>query len=101
MSKQYKLIDSVHTRTTLNVARNHNGAVKYEHVTLFPAQSYELEEDPLFIQSLKNAEIKRKYSKTLVNELDALGISYKESSCKSCGGKVKQISYKVVEIVEE
>lgn len=100
MARYYKLIDPIKTATTLNVAQNQDGKSTYIHIRLEPGQVYELNEDQLFIRSLKNAKIDRRYSEHLVNELKALKINYTEHFCKSCGGRAKRISYPVVEIIE-
>ena len=100
MTSYFKLIDAIDTPLKLNVARRENGIVKYCHVNLNPGEKYELGDDDVFKRSLSNATVKKAYSKELVSKLTALSIPYKEEFCKTCGGKVKKISYNVVEVVE-
>lgn len=100
MSRYYKLIDAIETPTTLNVARLQNGITKYGHIRLDPGKKYELDEDRIFISSLKNAKVQKRYSKELAERLDTFQIPYEETICKSCGGRIKKLSYAVVEVVE-
>ena len=97
MKGYYKLIDALDKRTTLNIARRCGDRVNYEQVVLTPGHRYPSEDDPLLIQSLMQAEVKRTYSESLEAELKALGIAYNVVTCKSCGGRAKQLTYKVVE----
>ncbi|MGX7412514.1 hypothetical protein [Enterococcus caccae] len=101
VSKYFKLIDTIDTITTLNVASQQNGRTTYSHVRLKPGEKYELGNDEVFINSLQHIQIERAYSLQLVNELTALGIDYTENFCKSCGGRIKKVSYSVVEIIDE
>ncbi|MBO0467857.1 hypothetical protein JZO73_09975 [Enterococcus plantarum] len=101
MSKYFKLIRAIDTITTLNVASQKEGVTTYSHVRLKPGEKYELGDDKVFNQSLQNIQIERPYSQQLVKELMSLGVEYTESACKSCGGRIKKISYAAVEIIEE
>lgn len=98
MSRYYKLIDPIETTTTLNIAKRENGAVKYQHIKLDPGEKYELCDDEVFINSLQNAKVQKRYSKDLVTKLKSFGVPYEETSCSSCRGRIKKISYRVVEI---
>ncbi|WP_236674767.1 hypothetical protein [Enterococcus sp. BWR-S5] len=101
MTKYFKLITGIDTAMTLNVARTENGQAVYSHVRLNPGERYELGDDDLFIQSLKQAKAERRYSKQLETQLKASGIDYTQSICKSCGGKATRLSYSVIEIIDE
>ncbi|MEI5990409.1 hypothetical protein [Enterococcus crotali] len=101
MSKYFKLINAIDTITTLNVASQKDGVIIYSHVRLKPGEKYELGDDKVFSRSLQQIQVERPYSQPLANELRSLGIEYTESSCKSCGGRIKKISYSVVEIIDE
>ena len=100
MSKYFKLIDAIDTITTLNVASQQNGATIYSHVRLKPGEKYELGEDEVFSKSLQDIKVERPYSQQLVEELMSLNVGYTETVCKSCGGRIKKISYSVIEIIE-
>lgn len=99
MGKYFKLIDGIDTAMTLNVVRAENGVSVYSHIRLSPGEKYELNEDDLFIQSLKQAKVERRYSKQLELQLKTAGIDYTETICKSCGGKTTRLSYSIVEII--
>lgn len=101
MSSYYKLIDAIDTPQKINCARRVNGIVKYGHVPLEPGRRYELGDDEVFINSLKSVTTQKPYSKELVSILESYGVPYEEKFCRTCGGKVKKISYNVVEVVEE
>lgn len=104
-SKSYfKLIDQYETSLKLSVLRTVKNSKstyqKYGTITLVPGEKYELGTDEVFIQSLKSAKIEKAYSTALEDLLKANGIKYTTRACKSCGGRVKKISYCPIEIVE-
>lgn len=101
MRKYFKLIDAIDKITTLNVASQQNGKTIYTHVRLKPNEKYELGNDEVFIKSLQNSKIESPYATYLVNELASLGINYTENFCKSCGGRIKKVSYPIIEIIDE
>lgn len=101
MSRFYKLTDAVDTPTTLNVARKQGGGTKYEHIKLVPGMKYELEDDPVFVNSLCSAKLQKPYSQELINKLEAFAIPYEKKYCKVCGDKMKKISFAVVEMCRE
>ncbi|MEI5994015.1 hypothetical protein [Candidatus Enterococcus mansonii] len=101
MPKYFKLIDAIDTITTLNVASQKNGATVYNHVRLKPGECHEVGNDQVFIRSLQNMQVERPYSLELVNELSSLGVKYTEKICKSCGGRIKKVSYSVIEFIDE
>lgn len=100
MSRYFKLIDAIDSPQTINVARRKNGVVNYGYVELFPGKKYELADDDIFVKSLKGATVTKRHSSELVAMLKEYGIPYTEKYCSSCGGRVKKISYCVVEVVE-
>lgn len=101
MKKYFKLIDGIDTAMTLNVVRNEGGTAVYSHLRLIPGTKYDLGDDELFIRSLNQAKAERRYSKQLADQLEAAGVVYTETRCKSCGGKTTRLSYFVIEIIDE
>lgn len=100
MSRYFRLVGAINTRTTLNIAHNDNGKTAYTHIQLEPGIKYDLQEDELFIRSLRSAKIEKRYSDQLVKELNDLEINYTEHYCRSCGGKAKRVSYSAIEIID-
>lgn len=71
----------------------------YQYVTIQPGKHYKLLDDDMMAQITENFKEKRKYSDALKRTLADAGIEYKEVLCKTCGGKVKKLEYKTVEVV--
>lgn len=69
-------------------------------MTLRPGEKYELEEDEVFIASLKRAKVEKKYTPELEQRLKDNNIPYTERVCRPCGGRVKHLTYCVVEVAE-
>lgn len=101
MSGYYKLVAGIDSTTTLNVARRDAVGITYSHIKLMPGQKYPLDNDEVFLNSLKNARVQTQYSRELADNLNSLGIPYEEHECRACGGRIKKISYVVVEVSEE
>ena len=99
-SRYFKLIDAIDTPQTISAARRRNGITRQVHIKLMPGEKYELEDDEVFIASLKRAKVEKKYTAELEQKLKANNIDYTEKVCRPCGGKVKHLIYYVVEVVE-
>ena len=87
-----------------NVAatKNVNGRniVTYTNsIKLSPNEVYETEDEAM-IQWFRGYRRKVRYSKQLENTLKEAGVPYEIELCRSCGGKIKKISYQVVEVME-
>ena len=98
MRKYYKLIDAIDTPTRINVAKSENGVTRYGHTTLQPGKKYELGDDEVFIRSLKAAKVEKSHSAALIEALESNKIHYDVKTCPSCGGRVKKVSYHIVEV---
>lgn len=100
-----KLIDAIETPQTLNLAEskvvNGKRIAVYKPRRFLPGKKYEVPDDPVFIQSLKNCKQKVKYTPETEATLKECGSSYEVVYCKSCGGRVRKIEYHVIEVVEE
>ena len=99
-SKYFKLIDAIDTPQTINASRRKNGVTRQVHIKLMPGEKYELEDDEVFIASLKRAKVEKKYTVELEQKLKDSNISYTEKVCRPCGGRVKHLVYCVVEVIE-
>ncbi|GCF92496.1 hypothetical protein NRIC_03870 [Enterococcus florum] len=95
----YKLIDAIDQRTTVNVAKRLNGVVHYGHLPLLPGKVYELEDDELFLNSLKSLSVTKDSTKPLIEKLESYGVDFKEGSRTCCGGRVtKTVTYNIIEV---
>ena len=99
---QYRLIESERIPVTLRMfPKTSKGRVSYNHYQrLEPGKIYETD-DPAQIAYIKEHKEKVKYNKSLEMALKDIGADYEIVSCKSCGGRVKKIEYRNVEVVEE
>ena len=102
---KYKLNDAEKVVVTINnVAKtkiiNGKSIVTYSnYIRLSPGVVYETDDEAMlnFFRAYKrkvrwNAEIER--------ALKEANVPYETEMCRSCGGKIKKISYRVVEVME-
>lgn len=102
---KYKLNKAENVQVTINnVAKtkiiNGKAIVTYSnYIRLVPNKVYETDDEAMlnFFRSYKR---KVRYNAQLENVLRSNGVPYEIEYCRSCGGKVKKISYRVVEVME-
>lgn len=71
----------------------------YKFVTLVPNKHYKLLPDEVMSQIADRFTEKRKYSESLERTLKDAGMPYEIVKCRTCGGRVKKLEYKTVEVV--
>lgn len=97
----YRLIDAINAPVTVRVWSNADGHNRPASITLTPGKTYALpENDTLLVSELKDLKAKVRYDATLEEALKACGAEYKVEVCRSCGGRLKKIIYKMLEVVE-
>lgn len=103
---KYKLNNAeTKTVTINNVAstRTINGrsTVTYSnYIRLLPNKVYE-SDDTAMLNFFKQYRRKERYSESLENALKRAGVPYDIEYCKTCGGRVKKITYQLVEVFDE
>nr|WP_216682564.1 hypothetical protein [Enterococcus innesii] len=102
MKGTYNLIKAITTSQQVRVAKtseNQNRSkIVYGVMRLEPGEVYELEDDPIFLDSLEKLRVSKRYSESLEKELTAAGVDFKVDQCRSCGGRVKKLIYNIVEV---
>ena len=98
---KYKLNEVVTSPTSFYLPRTaENGRRRWGSVRLDPGKIYETD-DPLLIESISaKGIVKVPYNPRLEEKLKELGKEYEVELCKSCGGRVKKIKYRAVEILQ-
>lgn len=91
--------------TIYNVAKtkkiNGRSIITYSnYIRLIPGEEY-VTDDEAMIEFFKAHKRKVRYSSALAETLSRNGVSYETELCKSCGGKIKKISYQIVEVCDE
>lgn len=91
--------------TINNVARtkkiNGKDIVTYSnYIRLVPGKVYETDDEAM-LNFFKSYKRKVRHSATLEANLSSSGVPYEIEYCRSCGGRVKKISYQVVEVCDE
>ena len=91
--------------TIYNVAKtkkvNGRSIVTYSnYIRLVPNEEYETDDEAM-IEFFKDYRRKVKYSSALAKTLEANNVPYETEMCRSCGGRVKKISYQIVEVYDE
>lgn len=69
------------------------------YMKLAPNTTYESDDEAL-LEFLREYKRKVAYNKQLADVLESNGVPYETEMCKSCGGKVKKIVYRLVEVFE-
>lgn len=102
---KYRLNSAEKVPVTLyNVAKtkavNGKNIVTYSnYIKLVPGEEYETDDEAM-IDWFKAYRRKVRYNKSLEDTLKANGVSYELEMCRSCGGRIKKISYQMVEVTE-
>lgn len=91
--------------TIYNVAKtkkvNGKNIVTYSNfIRLIPGEEYTTDDEAM-VSFFRNHRRKVRYSAELARALDNNGVPYELELCRSCGGKIKKISYQIVEVYDE
>lgn len=101
---KYRLNSAEKVQITINnVAKtkkiNGRNIVTYSnYIRLVPNVIYETDDEAM-LNFLKGYKVKIRYNAELVRALEQNGVPYEIEYCKSCGGKIKKISYHPVEVL--
>lgn len=91
--KLYDLVKSPQTKLMQTTDKT------YQYVTIKPNKHYKILSDELMERILENFTEKRKYSEALERTLKDAGMDYEIIKCRTCGGRVRKLEYKTVEVV--
>ena len=103
---KYKLNDAERVENTINnvaVTKTINGKqiVTYSNfIRLVPGKVYETEDNAM-IDFFKEYKRKVRHTAGIEEALKSANVPYEIEYCRSCGGRVKKISYRVVEVFDE
>ena len=91
--------------TLYNVAKtkhiNGKDIVTYSnYIRMIPGEEYETDDEAMLNWFRKHRR-KVKYSQALAKTLSENGVPFDTEFCRSCGGKIKKISYQIVEVYDE
>lgn len=102
---KYKLNDAEKTVVSINnVAKskiiNGRTIVTYSnYIRLAPNKVYKTTDEAM-LNFFRNYKRKVRYNAELERALEQNKVPYEIEYCKSCGGKIKKISYRPVEVIE-
>lgn len=102
---RYRLNKAEKVQVTINnVAQtkkiNGKDIVTYSnYIRLVPGIVYETDDEAM-LNFFENYKRKVRYNADLEKALKDNNVPYEIEYCKSCGGKVKKISYRVVEVLK-
>lgn len=98
---QYKLIDIETQPVVLRMfPKTVGGHVSYSHFQrLEPGKLYETD-DKAQMEYIREHSVKVRYNPSIEKSLKDAGIPYEIIRCKSCGGRIRKIEYKNVEVIE-
>ncbi len=69
-------------------------------ITLIPGKEYETT-DKAMIEFFKSYKRKVRHTAGIEEALKSANVPYEVELCRSCGGRIKKISYTVVEVYDE
>ena len=69
------------------------------YIRLAPNTTYE-SDDKAFLDYMREYKVKVRYNAEIERALKEHNVPYEVEYCKSCGGKIKKISYHPVEVEE-
>lgn len=102
---KYRLNKAEKVSVTINnVARtkvmNGKAIVTYSnYIRLVPDKVYETDDEAM-LNFFRGYKRKVRYNAELEEALKKNGVPYETEYCKSCGGRIKKISYRVVEVMD-
>lgn len=96
----YKLIDAIDQPKNLSVVTRQGSAVHYGRIRLEPGKKYEIPEDEVLLKALTDATEKVRFTPEREAALKACNANYEKKVCPSCGGRVTNLIYHVVEVVD-
>lgn len=102
---KYRLNKAERVSVTINnVAKskviNGRTVVTYSnYIRLAPNTVYETDDEAM-LNFFRGYKRKVRYNSELEKALKDNGVPYETEYCKSCGGRVKKISYRVVEVMD-
>lgn len=98
---QYKLIDIETQPVMLRMfPKTVGGHVSYSHFQrLEPGKVYDTD-DPAQMEYIREHTERVRYNAAIEKSLKDAGIKYEVIRCKSCGGRIRKIEYKNVEVIE-
>ena len=102
---KYRLNAAEKVQVTINnVAKtkilNGKEIVTYSnYIRLVPGVTYETDDEAM-LNFFRQYKRKVRYNAELERALKMNGVPYETEYCRSCGGKIKKISYKVVEVID-
>ena len=103
---KYKLNNAETVQVTINNVActkivNGKSVVTYSnYIRLAPNKVYETE-DTAMLNFFKRYRRKERYTTGLEEALKRSNVPYEIEYCRTCGGRVKKISYQVVEVFDE
>ena len=102
---EYRLNKAEKVRVLINnVAKtkiiNGKEIVTYSnYINLVPGVTYKTDDEAM-LNFFRNYKRKVRYNAETERALKQNGVPYEIEYCRSCGGKVKKISYRPVEVIE-
>ena len=102
---EYRLNKAEKVSVTINnVAKtkviNGKSIVTYSnYIRLAPNTVYKTDDDAM-LNFFRNYKRKVRYTADIERALKQNNVPYEIEFCRSCGGKIKKISYRVVEVME-
>ena len=99
LNKAEKVVVTINNVAKSKIINGRSVVTYSNYIRLVPGEVYETDDEAMlnFFRSYKR---KVRYNAELERALIANGVPYETEYCKSCGGKIKKISYNPVEVID-
>lgn len=100
LNKAEKVTATINNVAQTKIIRGKAIVTYSNYIRLAPGKIYETDDEAM-LDFFRNYKRKVRYSAELEKTLRDNGVPYEIEYCRSCGGKVKKISYRLVEVSDE
>lgn len=100
LNKAEKVIVTINNVAQTRIINGRSIVTYSNYIRLAPGKTYETDDEAMlnFFRAYKR---KVRYNAQTEAALKENGVPYEIEYCKSCGGRIKKISYQVVEVFDE
>lgn len=100
LNKAEKVVVTINNVAKTKVINGKSIVTYSNYIRLVPNEVYATDDEAM-LKYLADYKRKVRYNAELERALKDNGVPYDIEFCKSCGGKVKKISYRVVEVLKD
>lgn len=100
LNKAEKVIVTINNVAKTKIINGRSIVTYSNYIRLAPGKTYETDDEAM-LNFFKSYKRKVRYNAQTEEALKENGVPYEIEYCRSCGGRVKKISYQIVEVFDE